>query len=147
MLRFALILASGVAAVIAPPTYATETSSTDPGVQRAEYTGAGLQSGVLYAGVTVADQQLAAATLQAPASGQVVTVKVADAGGRPVLYDLMQRDAAGAEKVLGSYCSASPQNARLFRASAPLLVRVYAGRCASGELSAPSRGAITATFR
>lgn len=144
MIRRTTVLATSAALTLSAAVGAYASDS--PSVQRADYLGAALQAGVLYAGFTVADQQVAAASLLAPEGVHAVTVDVMDATSGNVLFDLMQRDQQGQEKVLGTFCSTAT-TVPLLRDSAPVVVRVYTGRCPTGVLSVPTRGSAVATFQ
>lgn len=140
---------AAIATVVLLPFSALGSPPSTQGTakEQVEYRGAALDTGVLYAGFTVVGHTIAAGTLHPPARALRMTLVVKDGTHRPVSYDVMQRDASGAEHLLFANCGDSPQFVRIQFPGVPVLVRLYARPCSAGMFSVPTIGTIASTYR
>ena len=142
-MRKIIAVALGAALASGPAAFAAHGSH----VERATYTTAGGVQGVVNGSTNVLGRHLGFVQLATRPQDRTIQLRVRDANGLPVAFDVAQWDATApdGEHALGSFCSSTPR-IRLPAPGKSLAVYIDAGACPAGP-SAPSTGTVVATYR
>lgn len=146
MVRSRLAVAAVAAAAVVVTAW--PAAATSARTVTLNYQGTGSVQSVVSGAIDTQAGRYGYVTLPTSRKDRSVAVKVTDARGLPVAFQLSQGDTSDNATVtdIGEYCASTPKPVRLPHPGQPVIVYVELGACGNSP-SAPTTGIVTLTVR